>query len=416
MSRFVTFAIALAHLTHRRRQTIVSTLGVALGVGFFIATSALMRGSEQDFLDRLVNSQPHITIKDEFREPTVQPAYLAFPDGAVDIENVKPRERLRGIKNFGGKIADLRREEGVTAAPALTGQAILRYGGEDTSAALAGIDPDVEPELTRVAGDMLEGGFNRLKTTNRGIVIGFGIARRLNVKMDDLINVIAPSGTVARMKVVGIFRTGNLQFDDSQTYTRLKDAQVIFNKPFVADQIRIKIADPEVAEAFAKELETRWAYRAESWQEVSRDLLGLFVIRNAIVYSIVGAIMIVASFGIFNIVSTMVLEKRRDIAILMSLGFRAADIQMIFLVQGIVLGFAGMFAGWAVGWVLLQILASIEFDVEGFVAMQGFVLDFSFEQYLIGGAFAVISAVVAAWFPARKASQVHPVDIIRGAA
>ena len=148
---------------------------------------------------------------------------------------------------------------------------------------------------------------------------------------------------------------------------------------------------------------------------MNRDILGLFVIRNAITYSIVSAIMVVASFGIFNIISTVVMEKRRDIAILMSMGFRASDVQGIFLIQGVLVGLLGMFMGWAVGYGLLQILGTIKFTVPGMTDKQGFVLDRSFMPYAIGGAFALVSAVAAAWYPARKAAHVRPVDIIRGA-
>src|SRR5690606_31962026 len=119
----VSFSIAMAQLTNRRRQTLVSVMGVALGVGFFIATSSIMSGSEKDFVDRLVNNAPHITIKDEFRSPAVQPVYRVFGGGAVALVNVKPREYLRGIKNYGLKVDELTQRPGVIAEAALTGQA-----------------------------------------------------------------------------------------------------------------------------------------------------------------------------------------------------------------------------------------------------------------------------------------------------
>lgn len=408
--------IALAHLFHRRRQTIVSVLGVALGVGFFIGTSSLMSGSEQDFTDRLVNSQPHITIKDEFREAPLQPVYRAYTEGAVELRDVEPREYLRGIKNYKGKLAELRRREGIVAGPTLTGQAIIRYGGRDRSVTVLGIDPDVEPLLTDIAEDMREGGFQQLKTTADGIIIGYGLSKRLSLGMGDLATVTSPQGLVRRVKVAGIFRTGSLLQDEGQSYVLLKDAQILLGKPNIANQIRIKLTDPNAAIGVAAQLEQRWRYRSESWQELSEDILGLFVIRNAILYSIVSAIMVVAAFGIFNIISTVVMEKRRDIAIMMSMGFKARDIRRIFLLQGFALGVVGMLTGWAIGFGLIQGLASIEFDIEGMISSQGFPLDFGFYQYAVGGVFALTAAVVAAWVPAHRAAQVRPVEIIRGAA
>lgn len=412
----VAFSIAAAQLTYRRRQTVVSMLGVALGVGFFIAASAVMSGSEKDLVRQLVENAPHITIKDEFRTAAKQPVYIAYPDAAVSLENTKPREYLRGIKNYGAIVDELSKQAGMVAEAALTGQAIIRYASKDVGASIAGIDPEKERLLTTVEEDMREGSLMRLKTSSQGIVIGQGMSDRLGLRMDDLATVVSPTGLVRRMKVVGIFRTGNLLLDEGQVYMLLKDAQVLLEKPFIANRIRIKVGNPDDAEDVAARIESRWGYRSESWQEVNRDFLGLFVTRNIITYSIVGAIMVVASFGIFNIISTIVMEKRRDIAILISMGFRAFDVQVIFLVQGIVVGLLGMAMGWCIGYILLEMLASVQITIPGMTEKQGIALERGIFQYGMGGLFAVLSAVGAAWYPARKASQVRPVDIIRGAA
>lgn len=412
----VTLSIAFAQLMNRRRQTLVSMLGVALGVGFFIATSSIMSGSEQDFVQRLVNNAPHITIKDEFRNPTTQPVFIAFRHGAISLVRTKPREYLRGIKNYNAKVEELSQRPGVIAEAALTGQVIVRFANKDVSASVAGIDPDKEKYLTQVESDMRQGSLERLRTTADGIVIGTGVTDKIGLKMDDLATVISPTGLVKRMKVVGVFHVGNLLLDTGQVYVLLKNAQVLLDKPFIANQIRIKIPNPDDAETFAAQLEARWGYRSESWQEVNRDILGLFVIRNAITYSIVSAIMVVAAFGIFNIISTVVMEKRRDIAIMMSMGFRARDIEAVFLIQGVLVGLLGMAIGWSIGYGLLELLSLVKFNVPGVTERQGFVLDRSFRPFAIGGIFALTAAIAAAWYPARKAAQVRPVDIIRGAA
>jgi lipoprotein-releasing system permease protein len=416
MFRWVNIQIALAHLTHRRRQTLVSVLGVSLGVGFFIAVSAMMQGSEQDLTDKLINSQPHVTIKDEFRNPSIQPLFQAYEEGALSLKGVKPRERLRGIKDYKGKVEQIEEEENAIASAVLTGQVIVRYGGKDRSVSILGVDPDKEVELTTIEEDMIEGDMAALKTTSDGIVIGTGLSKRLQLQLGDLASVVSPTGLVVRMKVVGIFRAGNVLLDEGRAYVLLKDAQVLMNKPNIADQIRIRLPDPNTAIEIAAKIEQRWTYRTESWQEVNEDFLSLFVVRNAILYSIVSAIMIVASFGIFNIISTVVMEKRRDIAILMSMGFRAYDIRQIFLLQGFALGVIGMLIGWAVGYGLVEALGSIKFELEGFYDDSRLPLDRGFYQYVIGAAFALIAAIIAAWIPAHRASKVRPVEIIRGAA
>lgn len=416
MIRWVNIQIALAHLTHRKRQTIVSVLGVALGVGFFIATSAMMQGSEQDLVSKLVDSQPHVTIKDEFRTPSIQPLFRVFTEGAVALKGEKPRERLRGIKNFKARVAEIETLPGYVASPVLSGQAIVRYGGKDQSISVLGVDPQKEMLLTTIEEDMTQGSLEALETTSDGLVIGTGLSTRLHLQLGDLASVVAPTGRVMRMKIVGIFRAGNALLDEGRVYMLLKDVQVLMGKPNIADQIRVRVPDPNDALNVAADLEERWGYRSESWQEANEDFLSLLVMRNVILYTIVGAIMVVASFGIFNIISTVVMEKRRDIAILMSIGFRAYDIRQIFLLQGVALGLIGMFFGWATGFLLVEALGSVKFELEGFYEEEGLPLDRGFYQYLIGAGFAVTASIVAAWIPAYRASQVRPVDIIRGAA
>ena len=132
-------------------------------------------------------------------------------------------------------------------------------------------------------------------------------------------------------------------------------------------------------------------------------------------YSTVGAILIVSCFGIYNVISTVVFEKTRDIGILKSMGFRDSDIRRIFVLEGLMVGIVGTVLGWLLGWALVEALASVRFDLEGFIKSQGFILYRSSQHYIIGAAMAITSATLAAWIPARRASQMKPVDIVRGA-
>jgi lipoprotein-releasing system permease protein len=133
-------------------------------------------------------------------------------------------------------------------------------------------------------------------------------------------------------------------------------------------------------------------------------------------YSTTGAILVVAAFGIFNIISTVVLEKTRDIAILKSIGLDETDIKLIFLMEGLAVGIVGALLGWATGYALTEMLAQVKLPIEGFVKAQGFYLKYSIWHYLISAGIAIGAAVFAAYLPARKAARVNPVDIVRGAA
>jgi lipoprotein-releasing system permease protein len=184
----------------------------------------------------------------------------------------------------------------------------------------------------------------------------------------------------------------------------------------VVNQLRLRIVDVTQAQEVARHIEARFGYRAEPWQEANANMLGIFVIQNAVMYSTVGAILIVACFGIFNVVSTVVYEKTRDIAILKSMGFAERDIRRIFVLQGFLVGVVGVACGWLLGFAIVEAMATLRFDIEGFVRTQGFILYRSPMHYALSGGFALGAAVFAAWLPARRAARVNPVDIVRGAA
>jgi lipoprotein-releasing system permease protein len=156
-------------------------------------------------------------------------------------------------------------------------------------------------------------------------------------------------------------------------------------------------------------------YRATSWQEANESLMEVLVVRNVIMYTVVGAILLVAGFGIFTIVSTIVHEKARDIAILKSLGFGQGDIRRIFLIEGLVIGAAGSVLGSVLGYLITLGLDSVTFEVRTNVEMTSLPLTYSPLHYLIASGFALLSAGVAGYMPARRAAKLNPVEIIRGA-
>jgi lipoprotein-releasing system permease protein len=409
--------IAMKHLLHRQRQTLVSLSGVTLGVAFFIAIASMMQGFQRDFVAKIIDIQPHIIVKDEFRTPPVQPVERMFPAATIELRGLKPREEVRGIRGARNMMAVIEETtKGVAVAPTLTGQILLRFGGKDVSANVTGIVPDRQRLVTKLEKDLIAGSLEGLSTTANGIILGEGVASKAGIRLDDLISVVSPVGVVMKMKVVGIFRSGIVLMDNFDTYTLLKKAQVLQNRPNVINRVNIRLDDVEQAAEVAERIERRFGYRSEPWQEQSRNVLGIFVIQNVIMYSTVSAILIVACFGIFNVISTVVFEKTRDIGILKSMGFRDADIRRIFLYEGLVVGVIGTLFGWLLGYGLVEFMGTLKFQMEGFVKAQGFILYRSPQHYLISGGMAVVSATMAAWLPARRASKLNPVDIVRGAA
>ncbi len=412
----LTLKIALTHLYSRRRQTLMSLLGVMLGVAFFMAVSSLMRGSERDFINRLVDSAPHITVSDEFRDPPEQPAVRAFPDGAVSVSNVKPRTEVRGIRGYKQKMEYIARLPGARVAPVLSGQIILSFAGKEEGVLMNGVVPGMMTGVSDIEDKIVAGSLQALAGNTNGIIIGRALAKKMNLDMGDNLTVSSPVGQVRTMKIVGLFETGMTSVDEGQAYVLLKRAQVLLDRPDRANMLVMQLDDPYASREMAARIEEHVGYRAQSWQEASESLLSVLLVRNIIMYSVVSAILVVASFGIYNIISTVVMEKRRDIAILKSMGFTARDIRRIFLWEGTFIGIMGSVAGLAVGMGLMAALAALRFEPPGVSIPINLPIYWGLDQALMACAFATLSAMGAAYFPARKAGLVHPVDILRGQA
>jgi len=411
------FDIAIAHLVVRTRQTVVGVLGVAVGVGFFLAVSGVMVGSTNDFTRTLIDSAPHIVVRDEQRDGSRQAALDAYPGAAVAVAGVKPQEEVRGLKDWPAMLTDARALPGAIVAPSLTGAISLRFAGRTEPGALNGIDPRLEGKLAKIDVSLVGGRLIDLEARPDGIIVTGPLARRMGARIGDTLVVASPAGNVQRMRILALVEPDAMQgfyAGDNSAYGLLRTAQVLFARPNVVNQLHVRLSDPQDADAAAKALEGRWGYKWESWQERSRDLLNLLVVRTVTLYVVIGAILLVASFGIYSGVSSSVADKRRDIAILRAMGFTEQDVQNVFLIEGVIVGVIGAAFGFALGTSILEAIAHAPITIQGKQMVMP--LDRGLSQYLMAGGAAMAAALVAAWLPARRAALVDPVDILRGAA
>ena len=151
-------SIAFRHLLARKRQSIVSLMGIVLGVAFFLAISSMMKGSQNDFINRLIDNSPHITVSGEFRRPTRQPAVQVYPKGsAVEVRGVKPMTETRGIRNYERALGLMRSFPGLTASPVLSGQGLIGFAGRDIAVTISGMIPSEITQVSTIEKYMVEG-------------------------------------------------------------------------------------------------------------------------------------------------------------------------------------------------------------------------------------------------------------------
>jgi lipoprotein-releasing system permease protein len=410
--------IATTHLLAKKRQTLVATLGVTFGIMIFIFQAGLITGFQAVFIEETVNSTANIHI---YNEPDKdRPSILHKLKGTSDrdwivVRNQKPKDELNKIRNGFQIIEAIERYPDVAGvSPFLGTQAILRAGIVQYSGRLAGVDIEKEDVNFRVSDYMVQGEVSRLKSTNNGIILGDGLADKLGVKMNDNLTVLTPNGNSLEMKVVGINHTGLTEVDKNRAYISIRNAQRLLevDNSYITD-INIKLKDIDKAEALAQELERRFGYKAEDWKTANASIFSVFKIQNMVTYLIIASILIVSGFGIFNILMMIIYEKMTDIAILKAIGYKDRDIRTLFLIESLVIGVIGGLLGLIMGFLLSRFVGSIKMDVKGFVSMEYLRFNDAPAFYLFAFFFALIATSLAGYFPARKASRVDPIDIIR---
>ncbi len=404
--------IAWTHVRYRARQTLVAILGVMTGVGFSIMMAAMMEGSQDDFIKTLVDALPHISVTDELRQPTRQPAEMTY--AAAEFHGLTPEVRRPGIKNPFATIASLQSWVPGALTPSVQSKAVLRFAGRNLTVSIIGIDPRTEADVSNLATHMKQGTLRSLYRSSNAILLGDRLAGKIGARVNSNITLASAEGATMSATVVGTFHSGFRATDETTGYVLLKTAQILEKQTGIVNEIRVRTSDPMQARLISERIGEQTGYKSISWQEAQEDLLSAITLRNVLMYTIVGAILLVASFGTYNIISTITHEKTRDIAILKSLGFRDQTIRAIFILEALLVGFVGAALGWVLGYLLTRGLASLEFKTP-FSDYNHLPVLYSAKHYLLATGVALFSSLVAGYFPARAAARLHPVDIIRGA-
>ncbi len=410
------FSIAIRFILRRRRQTIICMLGVAIGVCVFIAMNAMMKGFEVKFIDETVEGSGHAIVKDEPREtvaPFIQKVY--GPGGVYQVDREKPQDKVKKIRNPHRLLEVIRHLPGViAAAPNVTGTLTLTYGSKTTGLECIGIDPREQLRVTDIGEKIVVGSFARLDSTADGILLGDGVARIIGAKLEDIIVLTGPTGARTTARVVGIFSTGVTPVDYTRGYMLLRDAQVLLDKQNIISEMTVKGSDPEKARSLAAQIEAISGYKTESWQEANQNFLSIFVVQQAITNIIAAAILVVAAFGVFNILTMSVMEKVADIAIMRSYGLTRGDIRGIFILQGVMIGVVGGTVGLGLSRIVIWVIRQLKFPVEGLVKAQGILMADRPADYVTALLAALAITLVAATLPANRAARFNPVDILRG--
>lgn len=411
--------IALRQLWVRKRQTILTLLGVMMGAAGYIILSAILLGFRDYLLDQMVNNDSHVRISAKaklVKDTSFDQIFAGSNEKLFWLIPPSGRKDSAKIDNVQEWIQRVRSDPDVEAyAPQLNVTVLYRKGKVTQNGRLQGIIPAQQVRVALFEKYILSGSLRDLAVNNQQIMIGEGLRENLGIRYGESITVINSKGDQQQFKVSGSFQVGNRAVDDNLAYVSLTTAQNIASSPGKVSDISVRLKDVRKSLQKAKEWSNDESALVQSWEQLNASMLDVFQVQDMTRYMLTAIILIVAAFGIYNILSVVVSQKKREIAILRSIGFESQDVLTIFMTQGMVLGLAGGLIGVFVGYLVSLKLATITFSSPMMKTKSTtMMVSFSYIIYVYGFTMAVISTTIASFLPALKAGKMSPIDIIRG--
>ena len=406
--------IAKVHLTSRFRQLLVAILSVSFGISMYIAMNSFMAGVNNIQTEITFTSMSHIKIYNDLSED-ITPIISKPKDSntILIVNNARNIQYTQGIKN-----ADVIKNE-LLNMPEINGVALqlnekvfIRNGVSNTSASLSGIETVNENELFETAKYIVEGNLSELDKRSDGIILGVGLAQTIGVKTGNTISVSTSEGVSKTFKIIGLLESGSKGTDKTSALISIQTARQLFskNKSYATD-VLVNTYDYNNARTVAEKVRKLTDYKVESWQEGNDQLVSSSLLRDILAIAVSLTILIVAGFGIYNIMNMTVNEKIKEIAILKAMGFNGKDVIEIFLTQSVAIGLIGGFVGLFLGNVIVQMLDIVPFKIASHNTLP---VVYNVKDYILAFSFGVIITLIAGYLPSRKASKVDPVEILRG--
>lgn len=410
--------ISFSLLKARFKQTLVAAIGVSFSIAMFITLLSFM-GGLNGMLDGLIlNRTPHIRL---YKEVSVSEQQAIDKSNKYEnrknfVKSVKPKNERTEIYYSESIIDVLEDDENVKGISRRTSVPIFYSVGQiGLNGMINGIDVEKEAELFTFNDYIVEGNSIDLNNVPNSIILGAGVARRILTKVGETINVKTSDGNSFPLKVVGLFQSGLEDYDKVQSFCNISTTQKLLGKPqnYITD-IQIKLHDLNKAPELAKKYNKAFGIKAIDIQTANAQFETGTSIRNLISYAVGITLLVVAGFGIYNILNMMIYEKMDSIAILKATGFSGKDVNFVFIQIALTIGIVGGFVGLLIGLGLSYMIDQLPFETESLPTVKTFPVDYNPMFYIIGASFSIITTYFSGYFPATKASKIDPVEIIRG--
>ena len=401
--------VALRYLLARRRETFISAislfsiLGVALGVACLIIVIGVMNGFSTDLRNKILGVNAHVIL--------------------LSLE--------KGVDEYQKKAALAAEVDGVlSVTPFIYSEVMLSTPGGVKGVVLRGVDPATAGKTLSLERDLIQGGLADLGKAAPlpGIILGKELAERLGLELGDRVNLLAPSGRrsavgfrpkVSVFQVVGVFRTGMFEYDSSLAYVSLDAAGGMLGfPPGRATGLEVKVRDVYAADQMGRELVRAlggYPLYARNWMEMNENLFAALKLEKTAMFIILILIVLVGSFSIITSLVMLVMEKTKDIAILMSMGARKASIRHIFMLQGMIIGGVGTVLGFMLGVPASLLLKKYQFIKlpQDVYSMDHLPVLLEWTDLTAIGLAALALCFLATIYPARQAARLKPAEALR---
>ncbi len=412
--------IAFVHLKERKRQTLLTALGVAVGSAMLVTTIAVSRGSSSNVITKVIDTAPHVVIGAERVLPLVPDNIIGQQGSMISmVTRTINQNEAEVIKNYAEVVERIRPvEELRSISPFVLSKVIARNKTRFTPCIVRGVVPHLEAEIAGLKKNLLDpDALNELASTPNGVLVGDLLAKKLNVHYRDRVVLVTKNSEEFPVTVVGRFSSGFNAKDEREAYVNLSLAQrmegVASNS---VSGIGLRTAHVERAHETSDRVEALSGYKSESWDETNRNVIE-FYNRNALITLVlVGFVFVVAGLGVSSVMTTVILQKVKDIAIMRSMGMAGRDVTRIFMLEGFMIGVLGVLIGSPIGHLICQLVASIRFEATtaGVLKSDRINIIEMADAHLIVIVFGILIAVISSWSPARKATRYVPVTILRG--
>lgn len=410
------FFLAIRHLLSRKKQTTLIFLGISMGTMMFAIISGLQLGMREFVVDRLLSNTAHVKIS--ARDQSIDKDEMTkrfYPDQTM-INWITPPSGKREEAHIlypQGWFDRLRESPDVMGySPSLNMSVIISKGDTRYPAALVGVVPELHEKVLDINQYITVGSLDVLRNAGNRVIIGNKLLENLGARVGDNIMVSAGQGELRPLKIAGVLSLDVEEVDKTLMIASLTDVQQLNKTPGQINEISVSLVDINLANDIASSWELVSRDKVQSWEEVNASFLQIFVFQDIVRITVTTAILVVAAFGIYNVLSIIVNQKRREIAILRSIGYPPSMILQLFLIQGIILGLSGALFGLLIGYGLNLYIETIELSIH-IGSGNHLIISFNPSIYLIGFSMAFLSAILASLLPAMAASKLTPIDIIR---